>query len=93
MNYLDEIQNTVDDIIAILEKYDDDWANVFKRIKNNLYLNQKNTIRDIRYLYGGMGSFNDFVFQKDGNMPKDDNHKLYELRTKLYEVCCQQTLS
>ena len=40
MNYLDEIQNTVDDIIAILEKYDDDWANVFKRIKNNLYLNQ-----------------------------------------------------
>ena len=32
MNYLDKIQNTVDDIIAILEKYDDDWANVFKRI-------------------------------------------------------------
>ena len=81
MNYLDKIQNTVDDIIAILEKYDDDWANVFKRIKNNLYLNQKNTIRDIRYLYGGMGSFNDLVLPDN-----EADKKLKNLRKELFEL-------
>lgn len=86
----DEIIFVLSRIIDLLEKTGDyDWAFFFKDIKKDLMRNnnQKEVIKKIYKSFGGMGSFNDLVLQKDMKMLTIENDLLDEYRHLLFELC------
>lgn len=82
-----EIAAILNEVINLLAPYDENWTNSLKRLKKEMDTSPEEAMRHLKNLYGGMGSFNDLVLQKNGQMPKEENHKLFNLRSKLYELC------
>lgn len=61
------------------------WESLFEYFIKNIKAGHLDTAKkEIRTIYGGMGSFNDLILQKDG-VPLSLNEKLDTLRVKLYE--------
>ena len=90
------MKNNTDNIEILLQKLislllnngEAGWAKAFSDVLEK-YLNSDNKdeiLRDIiNMMKGGMGSFNDLVLQKNGEMLKSENDKLYKLREKLWK--------
>jgi len=65
------------------------WEELFKYFVTRIEEGHiEATVREIEYIYGGMGSFNDLILQKNGKM-LDTNTELYTLRKALFEVVFQ----
>ena len=61
------------------------WEELFKYFVRKIEAGSIGiTKREIKSIYGGMGSFNDLVLQKDGAV-LDTNEKLSVLREALFE--------
>ena len=64
-----------------------DWVNALSFCHREL-LNEPKSAKDkIKSMYGGMGSLNDIVLYKDGQLLISENMEFDELREKLYGLC------
>lgn len=63
-----------------------DWSNILLRLRNYIDDDPQDAIYRILNLYGGMGSLNDLVLCKNGQMLQVENDLFDELRTRLYEL-------
>lgn len=80
-----KIKNTLQ--LGDIEKYDK-YIIFFEGIKNRINKdNYESLVQEIINLYGGMGSFNDLILYKNGNILKKDNKILDELRSNMYQLC------
>lgn len=82
-----KVYNLCFEISILCEKYDAKrWGNSFKQFAEKLKTDSpKDVLRQIYGLYGGMGSFNDLVLQRNGVVDHADNKKLDILRQQLFE--------
>ncbi|HFV9238260.1 hypothetical protein ABKV24_02550 [Enterobacter mori] len=81
-----EIKKTVIDIITILSSNDEgSWAKTFEKLGCELEVDYESSIYALKKLYGGMGSFNDIIFHKNGIPLIRENDELDDLRHKLYK--------
>lgn len=88
---LQDIIKIIDEIIELLGIADEvNWLNTLSSFKERCKLPQREEqlklLSDIIRIYGGMGSFSDFVLYKNGNLMIDENIRLDDLRTKLYDL-------
>lgn len=94
-----EIQNLLLRISHILKENDEiEWSNVIQNLYEESFLfKDKNYdfsfMEKITSLYGGMGSFNDIVLQKDGKSLVEQNDDFYRLKHELYEKCIEMRIS
>ena len=78
MSEFDEIQLILYRIKILLELSNiNDWANCFEVISNQFDRSPDDAKRKILLLYGGMGSLNDLLLQKDGVLLKKENEEKY----------------
>ncbi|MGD8105381.1 DUF6966 domain-containing protein [Pantoea sp. FN0302] len=80
-----EIRKIITDIACILSSNDElSWAKEFENLGSALDMDYESSLRSLKALYGGMGSFNDLVLHKEGIPLLYENRKLNNLRRKLY---------
>ena len=61
---------------------------IFKELLHDCKTKQTDElVRKILSIYGGMGSFNDLIIQKDYKMLREENDKLRKLRHELSKAC------
>ncbi|WP_315710643.1 DUF6966 domain-containing protein [Brenneria uluponensis] len=63
-----------------------DWSHILLRLCNYIDDDPQDAIYRILNLYSGMGSLNDLVLCKNGQMLQAENDIFDELRTRLYEL-------
>jgi hypothetical protein len=63
------------------------WARSIERFESNMLRDPEETCARVLSIFGGMGSFNDIVLQKDGKMLYQENEELAQLGTQLYDLC------
>lgn len=63
-----------------------DWSNILLRLHSYIDDDPQDAIYRILNLYGGMGSLNDLVLCKNGQILQTENDIFDELRTRLYEL-------
>ena len=74
------------EIVLILENVgENDWKNAFQNIVDASDSTELSILKkEIKKMYGGMGSFNDLVLYKDGQPCIKENQQIDELRKKLF---------
>lgn len=65
------------ELIKLIERNGGHWSPVFKQYRSQLEKGDRSVIDSILSVYGGMGSFTDYV------IPGEDGKKLLELSEKL----------
>ena len=65
----------------------DGWANALKKFRNEISVQSDVTAAGILSMYGGMGSLNDLILYKNGQLLAAENVELDALRTRLYQLC------
>lgn len=79
-----EIKQILLEIIELLESVGEyHWKNILKR----LYMDnscRKDWLREIKSIFGGMGSFTDLILMRNDAICMDENKKLDQLRERLY---------
>jgi hypothetical protein len=65
----------------------DDWAGALETCHSELPQDPSGTAARILSMYGGMGSLNDLILYKDGNVLVKEAEELDGLRSRLYELC------
>ncbi|MDY4347554.1 DUF6966 domain-containing protein [Pectobacterium brasiliense] len=63
-----------------------DWSNILQRLCHYIDDDPQDAIYRILDLYGGMGSLNDLVLYKNGQILQAENDIFDELRTRLHEL-------
>ena len=92
------IEHLIERIIFLLKDNDcSDWISIFKELLHGCKTRQEDeVVKKILSIYGGMGSFNDLVLQKNykKSMSEEEyeillegNDKLDKLRHELYNAC------
>ncbi|MDX6914709.1 hypothetical protein R9X49_06265 [Pectobacterium carotovorum] len=85
MTKLVEIKVVLNEMAFLLADCDmNDWSGMLLRLRAYLDEDRQDAIYSILNLYGGMGSLNDLVLCKNGQMLKAENDTFAELRTRLY---------
>ena len=85
-----EIRKILFEIIELLEIVGEyDWRTTLKRLYADNVSPQKDWLRKIKSLFGGMGSFTDLVLMRNGIFCIDENNKLDQLRDRLYNRMAQ----
>ncbi len=89
-----DIQTLVDslqEMSALLRRYDDHdpWAARLDRCRSFIAQSDLYGVSQLRALYGGMGSLNDVVLQRNGQMPVEDNERFDELRARAGTLASQ----
>lgn len=85
-----EIRKILLEIIELLEFVGEScWITTLKRLYSDNVSSQKDWLRKIKSLFGGMGSFTDLVLMKNGIICIDENNKLDQLRNRLYNRMSQ----
>ena len=75
-----EIRKILLEIIELLEIVGEyDWRSTLKRLYADNVSPQKDWLRKIKSLFGGMGSFTDLVLMRNGIFCIDENNKLDQL--------------
>jgi hypothetical protein len=64
-----------------------DWANALEKCREEIKDTPNFTATKILSMYGGMGSLNDLVLYKNGQLLMAENNEFDMLRTELYELC------
>lgn len=65
----------------------EDWAGAFDRLRLQVAADTEGARINIRALFGGMGSLNDLVLQRDGIALVVENDEFDMLREELYQLC------
>lgn len=68
-----------------------DWANALDRYHREIANNPSVTAARIRAMYGGMGSLNDLVLYRNGQLMVAENDEFDTLRLELYQLCHEIT--
>ena len=80
----------LNDCIGLINKHDENcsWSKWMTIAKKRLINSDYSGITKVLDAYGGMGSFNDYVFydNKTNNLFKEDNETLNYLRNEIYEI-------
>lgn len=88
MKNIENIKNILIKILELLKLGDYfDWLGVFHELNENILIYPKDIIFKIKFLYGGMGSFNDIVLYKNQQLLIKENNELDFLRKELYKLC------
>jgi hypothetical protein len=83
---LEELVGVLAEMSVLLRRYDDEfWAANVDRCRNWIEQSDFYGVVQLRELYGGMGSLNDVVLQRDGVMPVSDNERFDALRARAGE--------
>ncbi|VVE56288.1 hypothetical protein PAQ31011_05095 [Pandoraea aquatica] len=64
----------------------DDWASSISHLADKADEGYSSVRPEIRQMYGGMGSLNDIVLYKDGNLLREENDEFDALRHRLHEL-------
>lgn len=82
-----EIKTTVVSIIYILSHNDATaWAKIFEELNVELENDYEAALSSLRSVFGGAGSFTDFVLHKNKVPLTQENNELYALKNKLYNL-------
>ncbi len=86
-----DIQLILDKLIALLMSVDEtNWLKVMQLFRERTELpgdeDKLSLLSDIMGIYGGMGSFNDLILYKNGNLMIEETTCLDELRTNLFKA-------
>ncbi|MEQ9867278.1 DUF6966 domain-containing protein [Pectobacterium aroidearum] len=82
-----EIKAALNEMAFLLADCDmNDWSEMLLRLRAYMDEERQDAIYRILNLYGGMGSLNDLVLCKNGQMLKAENDTFAELRTHLYTL-------
>lgn len=79
-------------ISKLLEDTDHEKSKVFIQLGNLYVTHKKEALSNIKNIYGGMGSFNDLVLNKDGKVDIEANEKLSALREDLYKAVLSEII-
>ena len=83
-----EAKEIVAAIREILEQCgESDWSKTFTYLADRMNEEADDVKREVRSVYGGMGSFSDVVVYREGRAERGLNDKLDSLRRRLYELC------
>lgn len=94
-----EIQNLLLKISRILKENDEpEWSMILKHLYEESFSYEGENydhsfVIKIMSIYGGMGSFNDVLLQKNGKPLVEQNEEFYKLKHKLYEKCVEMRTS
>lgn len=92
-----DLKLVIYEIVSLLEKtsssvWKEEFIHFHKKLLN-LSLSDRDALkdfsRDILKVYGGMGSFSDFVLYKEGESYIEENNRLALLRSKLFKICTE----
>jgi len=64
-----------------------DWANALEKFRGELANDPSPTAASIITMYGGMGSLNDLVLHRNGQVLITENDEFDALRSELYQLC------
>lgn len=85
-----ELRKILLEIIELLEFVGETgWIITLKRLYAANVSSPKDWLREIKGLFGGMGSFTDLVLMRNGIFCIDENNKLDQLRDRLYNRMAQ----
>lgn len=88
MNRLEEIKTTLIKMSSILDECGKpDWSRCLLKMDRYIDDDPEEAIFKLLSLYGGMGSLNDIVLYKEGNILEDENDLFDKLKKRLYELC------
>jgi hypothetical protein len=65
----------------------DNWVRTLNKYHREIANNPSGTAASIRVMYGGMGSFNDLVLYRNGQLLRAENDEFDALRSELYQLC------
>jgi len=83
----DEIKTVIQEIVHLLSEHNERmWADQFAYLEEELDVDYQNTLGQVARMFGGAGTFNDFLLHKDGWPLKDENKALFALKSKLYRL-------
>ncbi|WP_434998805.1 DUF6966 domain-containing protein [Pectobacterium brasiliense] len=82
-----EIKDILNEMASLLADRDmNDWSGMLLRLRAYIDDDWLDAIYRILNLYGGMGSLNDLVLYKNGQMLQVENDIFDKLRTRLYAL-------
>jgi hypothetical protein len=84
---ISELKKVIDRIVKILSENDEQsYAKCFGRLAESLDINYLDALYQLKSHFGGAGSFNDLILQKNGQMLISENDELDDLKHKLYDL-------
>ncbi len=84
----DRIRAVLSKIASLLRAEGNDyWASSMEGFAAEMAVDPVGTPPRILLIFGGMGSFNDLVLHRDGQMLAKENDSLDALRVELYRLC------
>lgn len=90
----EKIQHLLTKISLLLSNNDEEkWATTFEQLGKKLDLDYDTALIDIKYTFGGAGSFNDLVLQHKGQMLTFENNELNSLQDQLYDAVTAEIMS
>ncbi len=88
MNKAEEIKLIINKIITILVECDkEDFISELQYFLIYIDQNYEDCLYKMRTIYGGMGSFNDVILYKNGEILIKENREFSLLRNDLFEIC------
>ncbi|WP_072928012.1 DUF6966 domain-containing protein [Nissabacter archeti] len=83
----DEIKTVIQEIVHLLSEHNERmWADQFSYLEEKLEVDYQETLGQVARMFGGAGTFNDFLLHKDGWPLKDENRALFALKSTLYQL-------
>lgn len=64
-----------------------DWPCALERIRRDINGNPRTEVQNILAMFGGLGSLNDIILYKDGQLLTDENSEFDSLRSSLHDAC------
>lgn len=90
----EEIQSVLSEMATLLRVgYRQDWADIYEHLGKQIAVAPQAACRKILGSYGGMGSLNDVVLQKNGKMLQAENERFDSLRSLLHVLCSEYLAS
>ncbi|MFP2468885.1 DUF6966 domain-containing protein [Pseudescherichia vulneris] len=89
-----EIKNLLNSISILLDATNEKkWAEQFKHFHQQLDADYDTTLNEIKIVFGGAGSFNDLILQKNGQMLREENIALNKLQDALYDALKKEIIA
>jgi hypothetical protein len=83
-----QIRSVLSRLAAILHSCgNNNWAATLETFDSEMLSDPAGTAARITGIFGGMGSFNDVVLYRGGQVAHGENEELDRLRTELYALC------
>lgn len=88
MKRVDEVQKVLRQMAGLLRFGEAvDWAEALENFERDLSSDPERVLAQILRLYGGMGSLNDIVLYRRGQLLGPENNELDALRLRLHSLC------